>query len=316
MKKLISIVIALAMILSLSVAAFAVDISEDTEEIEIAVSYVANSGTSPEIEFGLTIGAGEATECTAGTTAPGIDPVDPVILGADGEEEGKLVIALPDYDVVGKYTYPVTITTDPENAAGVTYFDASDVSLVVWVVNNPDYTPDVEDSLKYFRYAYLTGTVDGEEKKIDELEYSYDAGDLEISKEVAGNLGDKTLDFTFTVTLTAPEGTVFDENNEYPATITLKHGESVTIENIPVGTTWKVAETENEDYETTVNGEDGLSAEGEIATGTNTCAFVNTRNAEIETGVILESLPYVVNGLVVVAAVDFMIVRKNRKVED
>ena len=112
------------------------------------------------------------------------------------------------------------------------------------------------------------------------------AADLVISKQVTGKFGDVTKPFDFTVTLKDNNGNVFDNYNgitaekvevkngvaQSPAaatlsfdengqaTFTLKHNESLTIQNLPAGTGYTVEEDEEKaeyitEYATTVEGE-------------------------------------------------------------
>jgi pilin isopeptide linkage protein len=101
-----------------------------------------------------------------------------------------------------------------------------------------------------------------------------DAGDLTVSKEVAGTGADPDKEFTFTIAI----GGVTE-------TFTLKHGESKTFDNLPIGTPYVVAEG---DY----------AADGYIAspdsyaghvTGENiTLPFVNNKDDESGDGGSLE----------------------------
>lgn len=117
---------------------------------------------------------------------------------------------------------------------------------------------------------------------------TYTANKLSISKTVAGNLGDKSKYFDFTVTLTGKEG----EEYSLPATITggsdksgkkenvaisgtttfkLKHGDTITIENLPAGVSYKVEEATPSDYTMNATGQEGtMDAEAKTAAFTNT----------------------------------------------
>ena len=66
------------------------------------------------------------------------------------------------------------------------------------------------------------------------------------------------------------EAVTFDENGQ--GTITLKHGESKTIEGLPIGVSYTVVETANEDFTTGKTGDTGT-----ITTTVSTAAFTNTR---------------------------------------
>lgn len=105
-------------------------------------------------------------------------------------------------------------------------------------------------------------------------------GNLTVSKTVAGNAGDKTKDWTFTVALSDKtiDGVYGEmEFTDGVATFTLKHGGSKTAVGLPVGVTYKVVEAEaNMDgYVTASTGE-----EGKIAEGTSVVAFQNAKNTE------------------------------------
>ena len=107
----------------------------------------------------------------------------------------------------------------------------------------------------------------------------YAEGSLTISKTLSGNDTDSTKDFTFTIKLnTALSGTYSDvvfTNGE--ATITLKGGESKTIEGLPNGTGYTVTEADYsaDGYENSnPNGYTGTIDENTPAVA----AFTNTRN--------------------------------------
>ena len=116
--------------------------------------------------------------------------------------------------------------------------------------------------------------------------------DLTIQKTVAGLLGDKEKEWNFVITLTPAEYVTLKDSYEYTGThagtllltpngdgsysgtITLKHGESITIQDIPEGTLYEITEQEaNQDgYITTVDGRTigRLTEEETIVTFTNT----------------------------------------------
>ena len=120
--------------------------------------------------------------------------------------------------------------------------------------------------------AEFTNTIDGSGKP--------KTGDLTVSKTVVNGSGDLTQAmqsqaFTFTVTLddTAINGT-FGEMTfvDGKAEFTLKHGESMTAEGLPAGTTYTVTEKKADGYTTTFTGETGSI----IADDTAKAEFTNT----------------------------------------
>ncbi|WMI80005.1 DUF7601 domain-containing protein [Anaerotignum sp. MB30-C6] len=110
------------------------------------------------------------------------------------------------------------------------------------------------------------------------------AGDLTITKTVAGNAADKTKKFDFTVTFVGANGTynyigsgVPDGTIKSGDTVSLAHGESITIMKLPKDISYTVREADysNEDYSTTTTGDKGTI----LADTVQTASFVNTKSA-------------------------------------
>ena len=104
-------------------------------------------------------------------------------------------------------------------------------------------------------------------------------GNLTVSKVVAGNAGDTTKDFTFTVklgdeTINGSYGDMTFENGV--ATFTLKHNEKKTATGLPAGISYKVTESEaNQDgYTTTAIGATGSIVKDE----TTKAEFTNKKD--------------------------------------
>ncbi len=110
-------------------------------------------------------------------------------------------------------------------------------------------------------------------------------GGLTITKTVTGDLGDRNKEFTFVVTLSVPGSYNYSGSKtgtiSNGGTITLKHGEYIVIEGLPVGATYEVREQEagQDGYTTTATG-----AAGAIVEAGRTAAFVNTRSTTPTTG--------------------------------
>ena len=161
-------------------------------------------------------------------------------------------------------------------------------------------------------------------------------GSLVISKTVTGNYGDMVNDeFKFTITINKPfESSDFGNklsikgDNTYEAT--LKHGESVTLTGIPYGASYTVTETTKNGYaakNTLTEKFNGGAIDGEAKTNesntrtdtldhtTEELVFTNTNQQPIETGVSLDTLPYVLVLALAGAGLVLMIARK-RRVQD
>ena len=162
------------------------------------------------------------------------------------------------------------------------------------------------------------------------------SADLTITKAVAGKQGDKSKQFEFTVTFTAPsvlpEGkTAADVLNAINATanndatvvkfdnaadgattrtITFKaaDAQSVTFSNVLVGTTYSVQETAVDGYKqswkATANGTESTSqANLLIGENANNGTMTNTHEDVTPTGLIINNLPFIMLGCVAVAGV-------------
>lgn len=320
MKKFVSILLVLVLMMSLSVAAFASEVETPAEASPAPttatlakVVTVTNDGTKmPAQTFSFVVGKVSVTDAAADVTVANM-PVPTVdsVTYAEGESGSKtLAINLPTYTSVGVYTY--TITENAGSTAGMVY-DTASRTLKVTVVNG------TTEGTFAVAGTVLVGT---DNKKSDSFNNVYNAGSLEITKTVTGNLGDKSKDFTFTVTLNAPESktvsstitvggveTVFESGKEY--TFTLKHGQSYTFGNLPYGVEYTVTETAADGYTTTVNGTAGNTITSEISAAAQTAAFVNDKNdGNLDLGVSMDSLPYILMLVVVGAAVVVIATRK------
>lgn len=200
--------------------------------------------------------------------------------------------------------------------------------------------------------------------------YKKATSNVTITKQVTGLLGDTNKEFAFNVSITqnnaactgvtAKKGdqTVSDLTN-----FTLKHNETVTLENVPIGATITVTEvTPGEHYNVSATGHNGEKNGGNNVTFTyvavaNTATAGNADEAELmllsmdedtavdadgdavayeagievdnnqiivtnhctlfpDTGVLLDTLPYIVILAVVAGGVALLMLRKRRKEDD
>lgn len=233
----------------------------------------------------------------------------------------KVTVTVPDaqtYDSVGYYYYQFKETTG--NTAGVTY-DTAVKAFFVAVVNG-------ENGLKIDSVRFYAGT--DVNTKTDNVTNEYSAGKLAITKNVTGNMGDKTKEFTVNVTFTAPQNkainapiniattganspkndataTIAENKKTASATITVKDGTTVTFTNIPKGVTYTVVETPAEGYTasytaTANNGnvDNTTGVTGTITTENNnadymeqTVTITNNKGIDIDTGIFVSNLPYI-----------------------
>lgn len=173
---------------------------------------------------------------------------------------------------------------------------------------------------------------------------------MTIRKKVTGEFGDRDKSFTFSVKLTKGNADITGEffTGENGANVTnlksftLKHDQQVTLENIPVGTTITVTEAETgaNDYETKATNykdyiktgdrtfvykvvEQGgkavleaknsvLGIEVDKTVKDNAIVVTNRFDGTPDTGVLLDTLPYLILLAVAVAGGVLVVVRKRK----
>lgn len=281
--------------------------------------------------------------------------------------EFTLTGTLPQFPKVGVYTYK--IHESGKNPAGVKY--SADTYMKVVVLAD---VPNKPNDLKIGSVTIRTEPDYENEKttsggtKVNELINEYAAGSLLITKNVDGNLGDKTLPFEMTVEFTS-EADVFGkmtitttgnakvtkiDDAEQSSVITeiaagdngwktkkvtfeLTDTDTIKFENVPATVSYKVNETKagQEGYETTIEGSDMVkkekaqasdqgtgkievvvTGEGEDTTksvAADSITITNKKETTIDTGITLETLPYV---LMMALAMMGLVALKLRKREE
>lgn len=267
-------------------------------------------------------------------------------------EVGKLAITVNgDYPAPGKYRYTITEEGAQDgNAEGIKY-DVTPRNFDVIVASVNDGTKEAPNYVNKVVAATFV-TEDGNSKDWGKIWNGYgfepgsenpepntDVNDLTITKVVAGNQGNKSEDFTFSIKVTDEDNNseqyyvMYNESNatkrenftlksgETDKTVTLKHGESVTITGLSNSDKYEVTEMLNsaEGYTTTVqiNSGDVVTALGttERTMGaTNTTVTVtNTKDVTTPTGIVLSFAPYIL--LVALAGVFGVLFLRRKKEE-
>lgn len=243
----------------------------------------------------------------------------------------------------------------PEDDAGTgPNLDADPISTWPYTVQDYQLTNNKGDRVVNF-YAHY--------KKV--------TSNVTITKQVTGLLGDTNKEFTFNVSITTKDGKVYSNdvtakkgNDTVPLTnFTLKHNETVTLENVPIGATITVTESApGEHYNVSAtghsdeqNGRDNVTftyvavantatagnadeadlmllsmdegtavdADGDavaydsgIQVNNNQIIVTNHCGLLPDTGVLLDTLPYIVILAVVAGGVALLMLRKRRKEDD
>ena len=145
--------------------------------------------------------------------------------------------------------------------------------------------------------------------------YSIAVTSVTVEKQVTGNMGDQGKGFTFTYKVGA---------NDSEHTFVLKHGEIETLENLKIGetlyikedtdyvktVTYTVEDEQGKPKTTTVEVKDGWY-QIPVAAGT-VVNFNNTRNANIDTGIVTDSIPYILLLTMAVIGADVLLLNKRR----
>ena len=316
MKKILSIVLALVLVLSLSTAALAVD----NQDASFSKTYkITNEGTSnPAETFTFEFEADRVTDSPANVQKANMPAIpDSTIDFTAGTAtaaglQKTVAVALDNvtWPSVGVYYYKVTEKTG--TTAGVLY--STDTAYL-------KVTVAYDQGTNTYYTAFVTLSLADEDNngqtdvKTGGFTNEYQAGSLSISKSVTGNMGDQNAYFAVTVTLTgdttktylesyAVSGGSYEQN---PTTISvnaengtvfyLKHGETITISNLPYGVTYTVVE---DDYTAAEKG--GYEAASykwsdetnkKIDSPSDTVEITNAKSTGVDMGVSVDSLPYI-----------------------
>ena len=245
----------------------------------------------------------------------------------------------------------------PENAAGTGPDETAAITKWPYKVSEDELTNYGGDRVVNFYAHYKKAT-----------------SNVTITKQVTGLLGDTNKEFAFNVSIkqngvdctgvTATKKTeTGTETDSNPTNFTLKHGETVTLKNVPIGATIKVTEvTPGEHYTVSATGHGSeqnggsnvtfiygavantatasdadeadlmlLSMDEDTAVDTDAVALADATDKTVpnnaitvtnhctlfpDTGVLLDTLPYIVILAVVAGGVALLMLRKHRKEDD
>lgn len=242
-----------------------------------------------------------------------------------------------NYNKVGKYAY--TISENETKIPGITK-DAHTYEMIVTVVNKQ------KDNLtNETGYGYYVGMYDAKGQKVSAVFTNiYNSYSLEVKKTVEGNFGDLGDTFTFYITLGKEDGkddnyataTVHVSDTSNPAnnatwtvgggqqTVTLKHGQTITVSNLPVGVTYTVTEEKtNADGSTWVYNTTGEAvAINDVLpsitadNNANKVEIVNKHEGTPDMGVVLDNAPYIAMlAIVAIGGVALMLNKRRRDEE-
>ncbi|MBQ9995456.1 MAG: Cys-Gln thioester bond-forming surface protein [Clostridia bacterium] len=316
------------------------------QDARFTKTYTAvNGGTNPAETFTFTYEADEVKENSSITKEmmPKISPSAVTFTEGSATSTQTVNVDLSDIDWPGVGVYYYKVTEVEGNTLGVEYDDdVPTLKITVAYDEGSDtyYTAFV--SLNANRNGVTTGD------KTHGFENKYKAGDLTVTKNVTGNLGDLSKEFEVTVTFTNTTGMAVRSDITYESNIDgeergsvkfadgvtqvtiplkLKNGETVTFSNIPYcvvddktyGITYKVEEADYTDagYEAKYKlngGKDTTTpVEDKIDSSDESVVITNTKDTTVDTGISVDSIPYIVMlGAAMFGGTGFMISKKRR----
>lgn len=340
-KKLTAGALALSMMFAMAVPMAFAEPPRDMTSVTVKKLYkLEGNGVSPAETFTLKQTKSEVVDSEA-TTAPALGTITGATFGegaatAEGAT-GTITIRLPTYEKVGIYKY--TLEEEAGSTAGVTYY-GNEIKLVVTVVN--DGTGKVRVAAVHTEAENRNGGFDSITKdeggKSDTFANTYKANELEVSKDVTGNMGDKEKLFQFHVTFTkkstedAPElikyedatgkhTIAFGTNGKATVDFKLKDDSELHFTNIPEGVSYTVWEDSyaTYGYKTYIGSEtednEDSSAEGTATTEKAAVAFINHKGGDVDTGVILDNAPYILMLAIVAGGAMTLVIKKRREEE-
>ncbi|MBQ4451119.1 MAG: hypothetical protein II912_01940 [Clostridia bacterium] len=277
------------------------------------VSY-DNTGKTPAQEISFSVGEGTFSGATTPQSIP-VVTIDTLTL-TEGKTEGDINIHLPAYTNIGTYTYNVT-----ETASATGMVAATNLKLKITVTRQGEV-------ITVSGIAFYQG-----DTKTDEIENVYQAGSLKVGKTVTGNMGDINQSFEVTVTFTGdantkstisytdPDGVKSDlsfTNGTATKVFSFKHGQTVQFDNIPVGVTYTIHEEDySGDYSSdATKGYDKVSDVSNKAISDSTLSnetITNHREVTIDTGVELETLPYVMIMVLALAGAALLLAHRRKE---
>ena len=342
-------------------------------EIDLTKVLTVVSGTAPDkMKFNFNVYAGTDTKGTALATKS-VEFNTGNYTSTGGEKSNGVytgtfkldVAALTNGKSVGKYTF--TIVESMDKAYQSVTADRGTVTMVISKVNAKEV-----DATATADFGYFVALKDSDGNKIlatEAFKNKYGDGNiqnLKLSKTVHGALGNLSKDFTFKIkftkandlknntdtglykgpqvtdlsnTATIKDGTTDINKSAYleldkEYTVTLQHGDSLNLSNLPAGIKYEIYEDEsrvendavvvtvdNVKYTVTVtdtkfDAKEPTKIKGEVGSTDVTTAFQNTNPDSPDMGVVLDNAPYIAMlAIVAIGGVALMLNKRRRDEE-
>ena len=283
------------------------------------------SGSSvPDVTFYFTVkDTNDDTIANPSVSFSSSDQTTPGASSGDPDTVTKSVtITFPSdtFTRPGEYTFTLAETNG--NDPGVTY-DSKSVTLHVYVTD--------DDGVLNFASCIFGNGEDKTDTFTNRFVNLYDSG---FTKAVTGNQGDKSKEFTFTLSISnaapgtyqiesntsgAPTSITVDNSGTYTGTFTMKDGSSVKVLGLNEDAVCTVSE-DADGYDASYADGSGSSVTGTSYTTTltddTTVAFTNTLEGNVPTGILLTVAPFAIGLLLFGSLVIFLVAKKRRAEEE
>ncbi len=332
-KKLMALVLAMGMVFGMSTTAFAEDVKYDASD---ATTFTIEKAYTSEEDFV----PGETLSFTIGADDNNPDDSKLISIGENNQykvstdtKNQAITVNVPSYNKAGIYNY--TIVEQKGTTAGVTYDTTKTIYVTVLVEYDNENKKLVIGNEAVDGIVYFIKEMNG--VKTDEFSNKFNTNDFTIEKDVQGNMANENDKFEVTVTMTSTKDiltsitvagqTVTADNwtkteGTYTYTTQLRISESggaVTIADVPYGVRVKVEETNAGDYTllgyVVNNGEKSTNVPiFEIDSTDNAVVVVNEKTSEVDTGIFVDSIPYIVMLALVCGAAVLFVANKKRSI--
>ena len=249
--------------------------------------------------------------------------------------DAKTLLAGYDFQAPGVYNFEVK--EEKGSNPNISYDTKTTYTVTVVVTMPEDYPNNAASATPVIGSVGVQKTVDGKTTKTPaNFKNTAAANDsLTVSKKVQGaaaNTGDR---FTYKLTLEGAEGS-YDyvitgdgatENDKGTIksgdTFYLKHNQQIEIKNLPENAKYTVEETDTKEYDSTDikdSDEDDATVEkgttptakGTISAGGDSVAFTNKKGFASNTGITMNTLPFVAVATVAVAGGAALVISRRR----
>ncbi len=319
----------------------------------VAGDAVSASDGNPAIYAGIgnpTVGS--ATFSASNTAYGTVQDGDSVTLDTN-EKYAKQTVTVDftgvTFSAPGIYRYIITETDS--SASGITNDSTATRTLDVYVRYQSGSESQLEVAGYVMYKGTVTGNTDLNDSDTKSTSYTnnYNTSNLTLTKNVTGNQGDRDKYFEFTVEITnavagtkynvtseagsniaivdgigaydSDAGTLTATNGSVKFTCQLKHNQSIVIQGLTSATQYAITETSYaaEGYNTSYQLDDGqavanntISAQS-MGTASHAVVFTNAKEGTVPTGVLLETAPYIILGVVVIAGFVVLFATRRRR---